>query len=111
MRLRSLPVAIACLLAAGHLLGGAEPDAKRVKQVQDDVHELRENAFRVMSDAEFKQFSRLIHPKLVDEARYKHTSETRKRLSDLFKVEKIDFPAPPRFFSGTEHEFVYVPYS
>jgi hypothetical protein len=93
----------------------ADPDPAAVKQVQDDVKLLRQGVFRVLSKSEIETALTLMHPKIIEavggieKARANATSESRRQATSLFSIEKVEFLQAPEFFSGKEHEFVFVP--
>jgi len=93
----------------------ADPDPAVVKQVQDDVKLLRQGVFRVLSKSEIETALALMHPKIIEavggieKARESATSESRRQATSLFTIEKVEFLQAPEFFSGKEHEFVFVP--
>jgi len=109
-------VALLCpvlFLAAEPTAISAEPDAELIQQVQADVKLLRESVYKPPDDVDAAL--RIIHPLVIKEvggeekARQNITSEERKQIAKLFTIEKVEFPEPPRFFAGKEHEFVFVP--
>ena len=93
----------------------ADPDPAVVKQVQDDVKLLRQGVFRVLSKSEIETALALMHPKIIEavggieKARESATSESRRQATSLFTIEKVEFLQAPEFFSGKEHDFVFVP--
>jgi len=91
----------------------AKPDAKLVQQVQADAKLLRESVYKPPDDVD--AVLKITHPITIEEAggeekaRQNATSEARKQVTKLFTIEKVEFPEPPQFFAGKEHEFVFVP--
>jgi hypothetical protein len=113
--LRSALFALLLLAGVPRVHLGADADAALVKQVQAEVSVLRQGVFRVLAEKELETALRLTHRAIIEEvggldkARANATSPERKQAASLFKIEKVEFPEPPRFIAGTEHEFVIVP--
>jgi hypothetical protein len=93
----------------------AEPAKAEIKRVQTDVALLRQGVFRVLDARELEAALKMTHPAIIEavggleKARANATAPARKQATSLFKIEKVEFLQLPRFFAGTEHEFVLVP--
>ncbi len=100
-------------LPTGNL--AAEPDAKAIEAIQQDVQLLRESVYRPLSKSEVERAIKLLHPDMVEQvggplkARANADSEARRSVQSLFKIEQVEFHEKPRFVTGTKHEFVMVP--
>jgi hypothetical protein len=99
----------------GAVAKAAEPAKAEIKRVQTDVALLRQGVFRVLDERELESALKLTHSAIIEavggleKARANATAPARKQATSLFKIEKVEFLQPPRFFAGTEHEFVLVP--
>jgi hypothetical protein len=108
-------LATACLVFATAAAPASEPDKAEIKRVQADVALLRQGVFRVLDERELETALKVTHPAIIEavggleKARANATAPARQQATSLFKIEKVEFLEPPRFFAGTEHEFVIVP--
>lgn len=103
---------VLCVCAANF---AGEPNAKELQQIQADVKLLRESVYRPMTKAEVEHALKLLHPDMIEsvggpmKARLNAASGTRTAAQSLFTIESTEFPDPPEFFTGKEHEFIIVP--
>jgi hypothetical protein len=103
------------LASAEAVAQAAGPVKAEIKRVQAEVALLRQGVFRILDERELDAALKVTHPSIIEavggleKARANATATARQQAASLFKIEKVEFLMPPRFFAGTEHEFVLVP--